>query len=41
MVGPNEVKWKGIVSVRFLVNYAILKFYLTHNLDTGYFKILK
>ena len=39
IVGPIDVKWKGSVSVGCWVQYVILTFDLTHDLDLGCFKV--
>ena len=39
MVGPIDVKRKGSASVRYLAQYVILTFDLTHDLDLGCFKV--
>ena len=39
MVGPTDVKWKASVSVWYWVNYVILTFDLTHELDLWFFKV--
>ena len=39
MVGPIDVKQKGIALVRYWVQYVTLTFDLTHDLDLGCFKV--
>ena len=39
MVGPIEVKWKGVASDGYWVNYVTLTFDLTYDLDLGFFKV--
>ena len=39
MVGPIDVKQKGGASVGYWVNYVILTFDLTHDLDLWFFKV--
>ena len=39
MVGPIDMKWKGIALVGYWVQYVALNFDLTHDLDFGCFKV--
>ena len=39
MVGPIDVKQKGSTSVGYWVQYVVLTFDLTHDLDLGCFKV--